>query len=156
MASDNIQNNGRKMEEMRWKKEAVRNSWAEQEDKSHVQEQGKKKNRSEMRKPPKPVRCTLFNGSARCTERKYMRRHKGTFDIFFGNEHRMRREKMEEQFNKETKQGWRFAADAAKITDENAGSEDRRHTAGGVFAAVCEQLLTKKKEQSRLSQGMKE
>ena len=43
---------------------------------------------------------------------------------------------MEEQFNKEAKQGWRFAADAARITDVNAGSEDREHTSGGVFVAV--------------------
>ena len=30
---------------------------------------------------------------------------------------------MEEQFNKGAKEGWRFAADAARITDENAGTE---------------------------------
>ena len=27
-----------------------------------------------------------------------------------------------------SKQGWRFAADAARITDENASSDDRKHT----------------------------
>ena len=48
----------------------------------------------------------------------------------------MRKEEMEEQFNKEAKQGWRIAADAARITDERAGSEDRKHTSGGVFVAV--------------------
>ena len=54
-----------------------------------------------------------------------------------GIEHRMRKEEMEEQFNKEAKQGWRFAADAAaRITDEDASSEDRRHTSGGVFVAI--------------------
>ena len=47
-----------------------------------------------------------------------MRRYKGTFDIFFGVEHRMRKEDMEKQFNKEAKQCWIFAADAARITDE--------------------------------------
>ena len=31
------------------------------------------------------------------TERKYVRRYKGTFDIFFGVEHRMRKEVMDEQ-----------------------------------------------------------
>ena len=31
---------------------------------------------------------------------------------------------MEEQFNREAKEGWSFAADAARITDENAGDED--------------------------------
>ena len=37
-----------------------------------------------------------------------------TSDIFFGAEHRMRKEEMEEQFNEKAKQGWRFAADAAR------------------------------------------
>ena len=42
---------------------------------------------------------------------------------------------MEEQFIVEATEGWRFAADAARITDETAGSEDRKHTSGGVFVA---------------------
>ena len=42
---------------------------------------------------------------------------------------------MEEQFNREAKEGWMFAAHAARITDEAAGSEDRKHTSGGVFVA---------------------
>ena len=50
-----------------------------------------------------------------------MRRCKGTFDIFFGIEHRLRKEEMEEQCNKEAKEGWRFAQDTARITEENAG-----------------------------------
>ena len=49
---------------------------------------------------------------------------------------------MEEQFNKEAKEGWRFGADAARITDERAGSEDRKHTSGGVFVAVDSNLGT--------------
>ena len=47
------------------------------------------------------------------------------FDIFLGIEHKMRRVEMKEQFNKEAKQGWRLAADAARITDVTASSEDR-------------------------------
>ena len=35
---------------------------------------------------------------------------------------------MEEQFIKEAKEGWRFAADAARITDDRAGSEEQKHT----------------------------
>ena len=35
---------------------------------------------------------------------------------------------MEELFNIEAKEGWIFAADAARITDERASSEDRKHT----------------------------
>ena len=46
---------------------------------------------------------------------------------------------MEEQFNKEA-EGWRFAADAARITDERAGREDQKHTSGGVFVAVDSNL----------------
>ena len=42
---------------------------------------------------------------------------------------------MEEQFNREEKEGWRFAADAARTTDERVGSEDQKHTSGGVFVA---------------------
>ena len=80
--------------------------------------------RSELEKASKTVRCTFWNGSVLCTERKYMRRNKGTFEIFFGIEHRMRKEDMEEHFNKEAKQGWIYAADTARITVENAGSED--------------------------------
>ena len=35
---------------------------------------------------------------------------------------------MEEQFNKEAKEGWRFAASAGRIVEEMAGDEDRKHT----------------------------
>ena len=41
-----------------------------------------------MRKEVKRLKCTLLNGSVWSTEKKYMRRYRGTFDIFFGIEHR--------------------------------------------------------------------
>ena len=44
-----------------------------------------------------------------------MRRYKGQCDIFFGIEHRLRKEEMEEQFNGDVKEGWRCAADAATL-----------------------------------------
>ena len=69
-----------------------------------------------------------------------MRRYKGKCDIFFVTEHRSRKEEMEEQINRETKEGWRDAADAARITDERASGEDRKHTSGGVFVAVDSNL----------------
>ena len=47
-----------------------------------------------------------------------MRRYTVTFDIFFRIELRMSKEEKQEQVNKELKQGLRFAADAARITDE--------------------------------------
>ena len=45
---------------------------------------------------------------------------------------------MEEQFNKEARRGWRLAA------DEKASSKDRKHTSGGVFAAIGQ--ITAKEE----------
>ena len=69
-----------------------------------------------------------------------MKIDRGTFDVFFGIEHRLRKEEMEEQFNKEAKEGWRFAASSARITEETAGDEDRKHTSGGVFVAIDSNL----------------
>ena len=46
---------------------------------------------TEMRKEEKRLKCTLLDGSAWSTEKKYMRRYKGTYDIFFGKEHRLRK-----------------------------------------------------------------
>ena len=57
-----------------------------------------------------------------------------------GVEHRLRKEEMEEQFNREAKEGWRFAAHAARITDERGSSEDRKPTSGGVLVAVDSNL----------------
>ena len=95
---------------------------------------------TEMRKEEKRLRCSLLNGSAWSTEKRYMTRCKGTFDVFFGIEHRLRKEEMEEQSNKEAKEGWRLAADAARITEETAGDEDRKHTSGGVLVAIDSNL----------------
>ena len=69
-----------------------------------------------------------------------MKRYKGKCDIFFGIEHRLRKEEMEEQFNREAKEGWRLAGDAARIIDDRACSEDRKHTSGGVFVSVDSDL----------------
>ena len=79
-----------------------------------------------------------------------MRRYKGTFDVFFGMEHRLRKEEIEEQFNREAKEGWRFATSAARIMEEMAGDDDREHTSGGVFVAIdvaWELLCVQKKGQ---------
>ena len=53
-----------------------------------------------MRKQANMVRCAFFEWLSEETKRS--------------------KDDMEEQFNKETKQGWRFAADAARSTDETA------------------------------------
>ena len=46
--------------------------------------------RANMKKE-ETLRCTLLNGSAWSTERKYMRRYIAKSDIFFGIEHRWRK-----------------------------------------------------------------
>ena len=66
--------------------------------------------------------------------------HEKILDVFFGIERRLRKEEMEEQFNREANEEWRFTADAARITDERASSEDRSHTSGGVFVAIASNL----------------
>ena len=65
---------------------------------------------------------------------------------------------MKEQLNKEAEEGWRFAAGAARITDERAGNEDQKHTSGGVFVAVDGYLgaAVGEKEQLCSSQETKE
>ena len=115
--------------------------------------------RTEMKKESKLLRCTFLNGSAWSTVSKYMRRCKEKCDVFFGIEHRMRKEEMEEQFNKEAKAGWRFAADAAGVTNGRAGSEDRKHTSGEYLwqsTATWERFWSWKKGRLSRSQAMKE
>ena len=68
-----------------------------------------------------------------------MKRDEGTIDIIFGIEHRMRKDEMEEQFSKEAKQGWRCAADAARITVENASSEGRQAHVGRSLCSYRQQ-----------------
>ena len=53
--------------------------------------QAKGEDRTEMKKEAKLLRCTLLNGSAWSTGRKYMRRYKGKCGIFFGIQHRLRK-----------------------------------------------------------------
>ena len=88
-----------------------------------------------MKKEARVSRCTLLNGSALSTEKRYMKICTGRCDIFCGIEHRLTKEEMEKQFNREAKEGCRLAADAARFTDERASSEGRKHTSGGVF--IC-------------------
>ena len=121
------------MERLQQEDQVKGGRWAEEMPQRWKQPKGR--DRTEMKKGAKLLRCTLLYGSAWSTERKYMRRYKGKCDIFFGLEHRLRKEETEEQFNKEAKEGWRFAGMQREITDETAGSEDRKHTSGGVFVA---------------------
>ena len=108
---------------------------------------------TEMRKEEKRFLCTLLHGSTWSTERKYMRRNKGTFDIFFGVEHRLRKEDMEEQFNKEAKEGWRLAASAARMTEKMAEDDDRKHTSGQQLGSSCG---SRRRERLSRFRGVKE
>ena len=47
-------------------------------------------------------------------------------------EWKLRKMQVEDHFNKEAKERWRFAADAARITDERASNKDRKHKSGRV------------------------
>ena len=106
--------------------EVNESSWGQTCQRRSRQEESE--DRKEMQKESRMVKCTLLNGSVWNTKKKYMRRYMGTFDIFFGVEHGLKKEEMEEQFNQEAKQRWKFAADAARITDENASSENRKQS----------------------------
>ena len=53
-----------------------------------------------MKKEARRLRCTLLNGSAWSTEKKYMRRYKGKCEIFFRLERRMMKAETEGQFKK--------------------------------------------------------
>ena len=56
----------------------------------------------------------------------------------------MTREEVE-QFNREARKGWRFAA---RTTDERVDSQDRKHRLGGVFVAVGSNLGRERRGQS--------
>ena len=103
-----------------------------------------------MRKEEKRLKCTLRNGSAWNTERKYMRRYRGKCDIFFGIEHRLRQKEIKEQFNREAKGD----GDLQRMQQESPMKEQAvrivstRPVESSLQSAVTwEQLLEKKKEQ---------
>ena len=113
----------------KWQQQEVHvkeSRWAEEVPQRWKQPKGKDK--TEKKKRGRAAEVHLAQWSAWSTERKYMKRHKSKCDIFFGIEDRLRKEEMEEQFHKEAKEGSKFAADAARITDERAGIDDQKHT----------------------------
>ena len=154
-ASENAQNRNGQFVGMQGRTKVNASRWWQAIQRRCRQEEGK--DRKETQKESGMVRCILLNGSAWTTEKREEVHEKvqGIFDIFFGVEHKMSKEEMEEQFTKEAKQGWRFAADTAIITDENASSEDRKNTSVGVFVVVNSNLgagIGKEEEQLRQSQ----
>ena len=71
---------------------------------------------------------------------QYMRKHKRKVRYLLRNRAQIEERGMEEQFNKEAKEGWRFAARAARITEETTSDEDRKHTSGGILVAIDSNL----------------
>ena len=95
-----------------WERDMVSNGWDGKKDEGKFQEQRRKKDWSEIQKASKAVSCALsewwvLRGARRRSTRE------GTQVVlisFYGIEQRMRKEEMVEQFNRETKQGWRFCS----------------------------------------------
>ena len=52
----------------------------------------------------------MFQGISFRTQKAYIEQYRENIDVFFGIEHRMKRKEMEEQFNEESKQGWRVCS----------------------------------------------
>ena len=96
--------------------------------------QSKGEDRTELKKEATRFRVDL--GHREKVHEKIQRKVRYLFRVSA----QIEEEEMEEQFNREAHEGWRFAADAARITDRRTGNEDRKHTSGGVFAAVDSSL----------------
>ena len=95
-ASENAQNREGKMKVSQGESKTMESSWVQMSEKKKFPTR-KGKNRNEMQKDSKIVRCTLLNGSAWSTDRKYMIRYTCIFIISFWIEHWMRNQGMEEQ-----------------------------------------------------------
>ena len=89
----------KKMEVSQGECETTECRWEQMNDTRHSQQE-KGENRGDIQTSPNTVRCALLSGSAWCTERKYIGRCRGTFDMCFEIEHRITKEEMKEQFNK--------------------------------------------------------
>ena len=63
-----------------------------------------------------------------------MRRYKGTFDIFFGIEHRLRKEAERQRKHGDLRRVQQ------ESMEETAGDEDHKHTLGKVVVAIDRNL----------------
>ena len=128
-------------------------------DSTKVESAKKGTDRTEMRKEEKRLKCTLLKGSAWSTEKKYMRRYKGTFDISFGIEHRLWKDEMEGAVKPRGK-------GRIEVCGRRGGESRMEEQAAWVKSihqeeflwqstAIWEQLLERKKEQLRQSQEIR-
>ena len=106
-----------------------------------------------MRKEEENLRCALLNGSAWSTERKYVRRYKGTFDVLFGIEHRLRNSSTE----RPRKEVLRLMQQES-LMREQAVRIERIHQEEFLWqsTATWEQLREQKKWRLSRSQEMKD
>ena len=105
--------------------------------------QPKEEDRTEMRKKGKSVDVHFAQRVSLEYRKEIHEKMQREVRYLFRDRAQIEKGAMEdEQFSREAKEGWRFAADAARITDERASSEDRKHTSGGVFVAVDSNLGT--------------
>ena len=70
-ASENAQNRGGKMDVSQGARKTMKSSWVQMSDKRKFQQENEK-SRSEMQEDSKMVRWTILNGSAWCTDRKFL------------------------------------------------------------------------------------
>ena len=117
--------------------------------------------RQDRNEKKKRLKCTLLNGSAWSTERKYRRRYKGTFDIFFGMEHRSQVEEGGNgggvQQKRRRKDGGLRLTRRESRTKEHAARIKSIHQEECLLqsTAIWEESLERKKEQLCPSQGTK-
>ena len=93
-ASENIQNREEQMEVSSGRRKLRQTLGMKKKTRSRSRNRPLPRARHTCEKTANRFRCVLWNGSAWSTEKKYMKGYKGTFDIFFGIEHRMRKEEM--------------------------------------------------------------
>ena len=88
-ASENAQNNRGKMEGMQGETKKETSLGADESKNFQTRREEMQKRDAEGIKHGEG--CASQNGSAWSTEKKFLRRYKGTFDVFFGVEHRVRK-----------------------------------------------------------------
>ena len=108
------------------------------------------KNRTEIKKRSKIIEVHL-TVRVDLEYRKLHEKIQGKVRYLFWDRTQIEEGGMKEQFNRETKQSWRFAADAARITDGRAKNEDRKHPSGGVFVAVDQAVNEERITQARVN-----
>ena len=86
-----------------------------------TQELVRKRSSKETRRQEKTIRCVLANGSAWSAEKKDMEKTQGHLRHLLWDQAQDEEGGGGGKVQQRRKAGWRFAADAARITDESTG-----------------------------------